>query len=256
MAPVYNTIPQADDEPLVQTKAAPTSIKKLIFTAAAASFVLGACAATVVAAKSAIGTYQFAAGSNGGCPPAGSTTEEDCKAAGCTWAPGVYPADVSTTGGVCVPTPGALEKCGPQHQCSADGCTCRSGNAPCSQAGLVCPVISCPNGSCDQTNAVATSGDVTCSNGSCVQTGAMSKQGSITCDNGGCKQGDAFAAKFVVCGKNQKCSGTPKSTRTATCTMGPDCMSYGDESEASNLGLSKGEVAAAGSILGNILGHL
>ena len=63
-------------------------------------------------------------------------------------------------------------------------------------------------------------------------------------------------AKFVVCGKNQKCSGTPKSTRTATCTMGPDCMSYGDESEASNLGLSKGEVAAAGSILGNILGHL
>jgi len=38
--------------------------------------------------------------------------------------------------------------------------------------------------------------------------------------------------------------------------MGPDCMSYGDESEASNLGLSKGEVAAAGSILGNILGHL
>ncbi len=47
-----------------------------------------------------------------------------------------------------------------------------------------------------------------------------------------------------------------KSTRTATCTMGPDCMSYGDESEASNLGLSKGEVAAAGSILGNILGHL
>jgi hypothetical protein len=67
----------------------------------------------------------------------------------------------------------------------------------------------------------------------------------------------SFAAtKFVVCGKNQKCSGTPKSTRTATCTMGPDCMSYGDESEASNLGLSKGEVAAAGSILGNILGHL
>ena len=69
-------------------------------------------------------------------------------------------------------------------------------------------------------------------------------------------KGDAFAAKFVVCGKNQKCSGKPKSTRTATCTMGPDCMSYGDESEASNLGLSKGEVAAAGSILGNILGHL
>ena len=100
------------------------------------------------------------------------------------------------------------------------------------------------------------SGDITCSNGSCVQTGATSKQGSITCDNGGCEQGDAFAAKFVVCGKNQKCSGTPKSTRTATCTMGPDCMSYGDESEASNLGLSKGEVAAAGSILGNILGHL
>ena len=164
MAPVYNTIPQADDEPLVQTKAAPTSIKKLIFTAAAASFVLGACAATVVAPKSAIGTYQFAAGSNGGCPPAGSTTEEDCKAAGCTWAPGVYPADVSTTGGVCVPTPGALQKCGPQHQCSADGCTCYSGNAPCSQAGLTCPVISCPNGSCDQTNAVATSGDITCSN--------------------------------------------------------------------------------------------
>ena len=94
------------------------------------------------------------------------------------------------------------------------------------------------------------------SNGSCVQTGATSKQGSITCDNGGCAQGDAFAAKFVVCGKNQKCSGKPKSTRTATCTMGPDCMSYGDESEASNLGLSKGEVAAAGSILGNILGHL
>ena len=104
MAPVYNTIPQADDEPLVQTKAAPTSIKKLIFTAAAASFVLGACAATVVAPKSAIGTYQFAAGSNGGCPPAGSTTEEDCKAAGCTWAPGVYPADVTTNGGICVPT--------------------------------------------------------------------------------------------------------------------------------------------------------
>jgi len=94
------------------------------------------------------------------------------------------------------------------------------------------------------------------SNGSCVQTGATSKQGSITCDNGGCSQGDANAAKFVVCGKNQKCSGKPKSTRTATCTMGPDCMSYGDESEASNLGLSKGEVAAAGSILGNILGHL
>ena len=93
-------------------------------------------------------------------------------------------------------------------------------------------------------------------NGSCDQTGATSKQGSITCDNGGCAQGDAFAAKFVVCGKNQKCSGKPKSTRTATCTMGPDCMSYGDESEASNLGLSKGEVAAAGSILGNILGHL
>ena len=91
-------------------------------------------------------------------------SQEDCKAAGCTWAPGVYPADVSTTGGVCVPTPGALQKCGPQHQCSADGCTCYSGNAPCSQAGLTCPVISCPNGSCDQTNAVATSGDITCSN--------------------------------------------------------------------------------------------
>ena len=44
-------------------------------------------------------------GSNGGCPPAGSTTEEDCKAAGCTWAPGVYPADVSTNGGICIPTP-------------------------------------------------------------------------------------------------------------------------------------------------------
>ena len=44
-------------------------------------------------------------GSNGGCPPAGSTTEEACKAAGCTWVPGWYQPDVSTTGGVCVPTP-------------------------------------------------------------------------------------------------------------------------------------------------------
>ena len=44
-------------------------------------------------------------GSNGGCPPAGSTTEEACKAAGCTWVPGMYQPDVSTTGGVCIPTP-------------------------------------------------------------------------------------------------------------------------------------------------------
>jgi hypothetical protein len=106
-APMYNTIPAADAEPLVQTKAAPTtSIKKLIFAAAAASFVLGAVSATVVAPKSAVGAYQFS----------------------------------------------ALEKCGPQHQCSADGCTCYSGNAPCSQAGLTCPSIICPNGSCQCGN--------------------------------------------------------------------------------------------------------
>ena len=59
---MYNTVPTAaDDEPLVQTKAAPTSIKKLIFAAAATVFVLGAVFATFVAPKSTIGTYNFAA---------------------------------------------------------------------------------------------------------------------------------------------------------------------------------------------------
>ena len=37
---MYNTIPAADNEPLVQTKAAPTSIKTLIFAAAATTLVL------------------------------------------------------------------------------------------------------------------------------------------------------------------------------------------------------------------------
>ena len=59
---LYNTVPAAaDDEPLVQTKAAPTSIKKLIFAVAATLFVLGAVFATFVAPKSTIGTYNFAA---------------------------------------------------------------------------------------------------------------------------------------------------------------------------------------------------
>ena len=59
---MYNTVPTAaDDEPLVQTKAAPTSIKKLIFAVAASVFVLGAVFATFVAPKSTIGTYNFAA---------------------------------------------------------------------------------------------------------------------------------------------------------------------------------------------------
>ena len=73
---MYNTVPAAaDDEPLVQTKAAPTSIKKLIFAVAATLFVLGAVFATFVAPKSTIvhrvlteenldvinGTYQSAA---------------------------------------------------------------------------------------------------------------------------------------------------------------------------------------------------
>ena len=59
---MYNTVPAAaDDEPLVQTKAAPTSIKKLIFAVAATVFVLGAVFATFVAPKSTIGTYNFAA---------------------------------------------------------------------------------------------------------------------------------------------------------------------------------------------------
>ena len=59
---MYNTVPAAaDDEPLVQTKAAPTSIKKLIFAVAATLFVLGAVFATFVAPKSTIGTYNFAA---------------------------------------------------------------------------------------------------------------------------------------------------------------------------------------------------
>ena len=52
---MYNTVPAAaDDEPLVQTKAAPTSIKKLIFAVAATVFVLGAVFATFVAPKSTI----------------------------------------------------------------------------------------------------------------------------------------------------------------------------------------------------------
>ena len=52
---MYNTVPAAaDDEPLVQTKAAPTSIKKLIFAVAASVFVLGAVFATFVAPKSTI----------------------------------------------------------------------------------------------------------------------------------------------------------------------------------------------------------
>ena len=53
---MYNTIPAAD-EPLVQTKAAPTSSKTLIFAAAATTLVLGAACATFVAPKSTIGTY-------------------------------------------------------------------------------------------------------------------------------------------------------------------------------------------------------
>ena len=57
---MYNTIPAAD-KPLVQTKAAPTSIKTLIFAAAATTLVLGAVCATFVAPKSTIGTYNFAA---------------------------------------------------------------------------------------------------------------------------------------------------------------------------------------------------
>ena len=52
---MYNTVTAAaDDEPLVQTKAAPTSIKKLIFAVAASVFVLGAVFATFVAPKSTI----------------------------------------------------------------------------------------------------------------------------------------------------------------------------------------------------------
>ena len=87
---MYNTVPAAaDDEPLVQTKAAPTSIKKLIFAVAASVFVLGAVFATFVAPKSTIvhrvlteenldvinGTYQSAASINStyqsfaSCPP-------------------------------------------------------------------------------------------------------------------------------------------------------------------------------------------
>ena len=38
---MYNTIPAADNEPLVQTKSPPTSIKTLIFAAAATTLVLG-----------------------------------------------------------------------------------------------------------------------------------------------------------------------------------------------------------------------
>ena len=49
---MYNTVPA--DEPLVQTKAAPTSIKKLIFAVAVTVFVLGAAYATFVAPKSTI----------------------------------------------------------------------------------------------------------------------------------------------------------------------------------------------------------
>ena len=49
---MYNTVPA--DEPLVQTKAAPTSIKKLIFAVAATVIVLGAVFATFVAPKSTI----------------------------------------------------------------------------------------------------------------------------------------------------------------------------------------------------------
>ena len=37
---MYNTIPAADNEPLVQTKSPPTSIKTLIFAAAATTLVL------------------------------------------------------------------------------------------------------------------------------------------------------------------------------------------------------------------------
>ena len=86
---MYNTIPAADNEPLVQTKSPPTSIKTLIFAAAATVFVLGAVFATFVAPKSTIvhrvlteenldvinGTYQSAASINGtyqsfaSCPP-------------------------------------------------------------------------------------------------------------------------------------------------------------------------------------------
>ena len=52
---LYNTVPAAaDDEPLVQTKAAPTSSKTLIFAAAATTLVLGAACATFVAPKSTI----------------------------------------------------------------------------------------------------------------------------------------------------------------------------------------------------------
>ena len=37
---MYNTIPAADNEPLVQTKSPPTSIKTLIFAAAATTLAL------------------------------------------------------------------------------------------------------------------------------------------------------------------------------------------------------------------------
>ena len=128
----------ADSHPLLQEpKPKSSTLKKVGVAAIALSFVLGSIAGTVAngrgvtslidtpsddtAAAPAPAPAQDPApapaqepaqepitedpGSNGGCPPAGSTTEEDCKAAGCTWAPGVYPADVTTNGGICIPTP-------------------------------------------------------------------------------------------------------------------------------------------------------
>ena len=124
----------SDSHPLLQEpKPKSSTLKKVVVAAISLSFVVGSIAGTVAngrgvmslidtpsddtAAAPAPAPAQDPApapaqepitedpGSNGGCPPAGSTTEEDCKAAGCTWAPGVYPADVTTNGGICIPTP-------------------------------------------------------------------------------------------------------------------------------------------------------
>ena len=122
----------ADSHPLLQEpKPKSSTLKKVVVAAIALSFVCGSIAGTVANGRGPMSLIDTPSddtapaqdpapapaqepaqepitedpGSNGGCPPAGSTTEEDCKAAGCTWAPGVYPADVTTNGGICIPTP-------------------------------------------------------------------------------------------------------------------------------------------------------
>jgi len=129
----------ADSHPLLQEPKPKSSTLKKVVAAVALSFVVGSIAGTVANGRGVMSLIDTPSddtaaapapapapaqdpapapaqdpaqepitedpGSNGGCPPAGSTTEEDCKAAGCTWAPGVYPADVTTNGGICIPTP-------------------------------------------------------------------------------------------------------------------------------------------------------